>query len=201
MGGSNKGRLTIQKATGIYCVSLVATAKLSIPLSYPQMALAATSTEGLGLHEDWRKSPTTDQRAEFMQLSVAFLKRKPLQPFTPSQIKIDGLYSTKLGLNQPDSLIGSVSLTQKTAISHLLLVANQTESHYKIALASYHVGSDVEDHADDVDESFVDQLDLDDDGVDEIIAIVGYSESWDYIVYKQVNGAWKKIYEGGGGGC
>jgi hypothetical protein len=111
MGGSSKGRLTIRNATGIYCVSLVATVKLPIPLAYPQMALAATSTEGLGLHEDWRRPPTSDQRTAFLQLSVAYLKNKPLQPFKPSEIKIDGLYLTKMGLNQPDSLIGSVTLT------------------------------------------------------------------------------------------
>lgn len=201
LGGSNPGQITIQRAVGISCVSLDATAKLPISLPDPQMALVATSIGGLGLHENWRKPPTPGQRSEFLQLSAAFLRRKPLSTFAPSDLTIESLYSTKLGSKEPDSLIGSVTLTQKTAISHLLLAATSSGSRYKILLASFHSGDDVEDHTDDVSEQFVDQLDIDNDGVDEILTLVGYYESWDYIVYKRVNGAYRKIYEGGGGGC
>lgn len=200
-GGSNEGPITIQKAVGITCVSLVATVKLPIPLPDPEMALAVTSTDGLGLHENRRESPTPEQRDAFRQLSAAFLRRKSLPPFEASELNIGALYSTKLQGRAPDSLIGNVTLAQKTAISHLLLVATQDGSQYEITLASFHSGNDVEDHTDDVDEQFVDQLDLDNDGVDEIVTIVGYYESWDYIVYKRTDGIYKKIYEGGGGGC
>ena len=201
LGGGNTGQVVVQKAVGISCESLVATVRLPIVLRYPEMALAATSSEDLGLHESWRTAPTPEQRAAFLQLSVSFLKRKPLAAFAAADVKIDRLYSTKLGRAEPGSLIGSVTLEGKATISHLLLVATRKTPGYFIALSSYHVGHDVEDRTDDVDEHFVDQLDLDNDGVDEVITIRGYYESWDYVVYKRFGAIFKKIYEGAGGGC
>lgn len=200
-GGSEQGQVSVQKAVGISCVSLIATVKLPIPMPDPQMALVVTSVDGLELHRDWREPPTPEQRAAFLQLSYGILRRRALPASSISDIKIDSLYSTKLGAKEPPSLIGSVTLEQKTAISHLFLMATRDGASYKATLVSYHTGTDVEDHTDDVAETFVDQLGLDYDGIDEVVTIVGYSESWDYIVYNEVGGVWKKIYEGGGGGC
>jgi hypothetical protein len=70
-----------------------------------------------------------------------------------------------------------------------------------VALASYHLTKDTEDYVDDVEENFVDQIDLDASGQDEIITISYYYESWDYAIYKSRNGTWEKVYTGGGGGC
>jgi len=38
-------------------------------------------------------------------------------------------------------------------------------------------------------------------GVDEIVTISYYYESWDYAIYKEKDGKWEKVYKGGGGGC
>ena len=201
MRGSQSGTLAVHEPSGIYCVSLVATVKLPVVLDKSQVALAVTSTNGLGLHENWRKTATTDQRSEFLRLVSALLKEKASRDVSVSNIEIESVYSTKLGAGQPDSLVGNATLTEKTTLRHLFLVATKDGGEYRVALSSYHFVRDVEDHTDDVDERFVDQLDLDNDGADEIITIVSYTESWDYIVYKQVQGTWEKIYEGGGGGC
>ena len=48
---------------------------------------------------------------------------------------------------------------------------------------------------------FVDQVDLDGDGVAEVIAEGFYPESNDYIIYKRRQGRWVSVYQGGGGGC
>ena len=48
---------------------------------------------------------------------------------------------------------------------------------------------------------FVDQVDIDGDGVAEVIAGGSYYESNDYIIYKRQAGSWRPVYQGGGGGC
>ena len=50
-------------------------------------------------------------------------------------------------------------------------------------------------------EDFVDELDLDGDGIGEVITQVSGSESWEYAIYKRRAGRWQAIYKGGGGGC
>jgi hypothetical protein len=46
----------------------------------------------------------------------------------------------------------------------------------------------------------IDQLDLDSDGMAEVIIRNEYYESTDYTIYKKVKGQWREIYSGGGGG-
>jgi hypothetical protein len=42
---------------------------------------------------------------------------------------------------------------------------------------------------------------MDADGVDEIVTIAYFYEASRYRIYKEQYGMWKKVYEGGGGGC
>lgn len=49
-------------------------------------------------------------------------------------------------------------------------------------------------------ESFVDQIDLAGVGIDEIVTISEYHESWDYSAYKFEEDVWKSANHGGGGG-
>ncbi len=50
-------------------------------------------------------------------------------------------------------------------------------------------------------QNFVDQLDLDGDGVDELVTEgVGY-EGGDFIIYKRQNHQWFQVFRGGEGGC
>ena len=137
-GASKVKSVCRKKAVGISCVSLIATVKLPIPMPDPQMALVVTSVDGLELHRDWREPPTPEQRAAFLQLSYGILRRRALPASSISDIKIDSLYSTKLGAKEPPSLIGSVTLEQKTAISHLFLMATRDGASYKATLVSSH---------------------------------------------------------------
>ena len=203
LGGNETSTLTVVEPTDFTCVSNMAVVRFSVPLSKPEMALAATSTQGLGLHSDWRQPVTDDQRSAFQETANGFLGQKGVHGVLLPAIKIDELYSTKLGVDRPRSLIGSVTVKGKSAIRHLFLVATETEKEgqYVLPIASYNISKDLEDHTDNVVESFVGQLDLDNDGVDEIVTITSYYESWAYTIYKEKQGKWEKVYQGGGGGC
>lgn len=133
-------------------------------------------------------------------MAADFLTRQGLAA-SSSAIKLRNLRSTKLAEGRPDALIGSITFREKSAVHNLFLVAEYKGEQWDLAISSYHVSKDPEDGTDNVEENFIDQLDLDADGVDEIVTISGYYESWDYTIYKAQQGTWKKVYQGGGGGC
>ena len=200
-GGGKLGTVVVDKAAGISCVSRAAIVRTTVPVPNGQDALAATTVQGLGLHANWRQPATTAQRSAFLELAADFLSKRASISVTPPAIAVKNLRSTKLGVGRPDALIGSITFKEKSAAHNLFLVAVQRDAQWDIAISSYHFTKDVEDYTDDVEENFVDQLDLDNDGVDEVVTISGYYESWDYTIYKKRKGKWEKVYQGGGGGC
>lgn len=200
IGGAEKGFVTVGEPVAESCISLSATVTTSVPLSNAQSALAATTTNGLGVHADWRKPVAPEQRADFIRLVSKFLGQHKVQNISESSITIDNLRSTRLSESGPTFLIGSAALKRKTGIHQVFLVALKKNSEYQEAVSSYHFARDDDDPSASV-ENLVEQVDLDGDGIDEIVTINTYYESWDYNIYEQENGSWKKVYKGGGGGC
>jgi hypothetical protein len=197
--GSVQGNLTVEEPTSMSCVDQVATVKLSAPLPEDHMRIAVTSLAGLGAHSDRDGVVADEDRSNFLNVAAAYLKHRGVMP--APKIKIDYLYSVSLTSDAANELVGSITARQKSVIRHLFLLATKTDQGYIAGLTSYHVTKDVVDHTDDVSEEFVEHMDLDNDGSDEIITMMHYYESWNYNVYRKTNGAWKVIYNGGGGGC
>jgi hypothetical protein len=200
-GGSSKGTIAVEGAVGISCETLTATVKTPVPFVNAQKALAVSSLQGLGLHENWRKPASAEERTEFLRLAANFLEKQGVANISVSTIRLDNLRSTKLGVDRPEALVGSVLVKTKTAVRYLFMVAERKNAKWDAILTSYHVGKDLEDGVDNVEEDFVDQLDLFKNGVDVIVTICSYYESWDYTIYREEDGTWKKVYQGGGGGC
>lgn len=201
IGGAEKGFVTVGKPVDDEsCISLSATATASVPLSNAQLALAATAINGVGVHVDWRHAVTAQERAEFLSLVTKILEEQKVQRASESTIKIDNIRSTRLSANGPSTLIGSATLSRKSGIHHVFLVAVGKTAEYKIAIRSYHFARD-EDDASATIENLVEQLDVDDDGKDEIVTINTHYESWDFTIYKERDGKWQRVYEGAGGGC
>ena len=200
-GGSEIGAVDVEAAVGISCESLTATVRPSVPLPNAQRALAATSIQGLRLRTNWRQPNTTGQRSEFLNAAAAYLTKKGVTGVLPSAIKLRNLRLTKVRLDGPNALVGSITFKDSTTKRNLFLVLEQGETNSDVDMASYHVTKDLEDYVNEAEEDFVDQLDLDSDGVDEIVTISYYYESWDYAIYKERDGKWEKVYKGGGGGC
>jgi hypothetical protein len=199
--GSAQGNVTVEEPTNITCVSQMASVKISQPLPEDHMRLAATSVVGLGIHQDRDRAVTDKDRSAFARVAAAVVKQKTGINLPPSRVKIEHLYSVSLSPNSANALIGSVTARHRSAIHHLLLLAVKGDQGYVSELSSYHVAKDLIDHTDDVDEDFVEHLDLDNDGIDELITMSHYYESWDYGIYQKRNGSWKVVYRGGGGGC
>ena len=200
IGGAEKGFVTVGEPVAESCISLSATVTASVPLSNAQLALAVTTTNGLRIHADWRQPVTPQQHAEFLRLVSKVLGRQKVENVSESSVRVDNLRSTKLNEAGPTILVGSATLKRKTGIHQVFLIATKKTLDYEELLSSYHFGRDDDDASASV-ENLIEQADLDGDGTDEIVTINTYYESWDYNIYKQESGSWKKVYQGGGGGC
>lgn len=200
VGGSEQGTVTVVKPANLGCVSLVATVKPVPALSRKQMALSPSSLTGIRLHPNWRTSVTEEQRSSIIRVAADYLKQKGVH-VSATTVKLTNIVATKLEASGTDALIATISVKRPKIVHNLFIVASYSDGRYTPMLISPHVTKDVEDYTDNVDESLVDQLDIDGDGVDELVTISRYYESWNYTIYKRQNGTWQKVYSGGGGGC
>jgi hypothetical protein len=200
VGGSGHGTVTVVKPTNLGCVSLVATARPVPSLPRKQMALSASSLIGMRLHANWRTSVTEEQRSSMARIATDYLKQKGVT-VPAATVKLTNIVATKLGVSETESIIASISVKRPKIVHNLFIVATYVDGRYTPMFISPHVTKDVEDYTDNVEESLVDQLDIDGDGVDELVTISRYYESWNYTIYKRQHGTWQKVYSGGGGGC
>jgi hypothetical protein len=107
----------------------------------------------------------------------------------------------KLDETEGEFFVGTLSLEAEGAGHEIFLVAKMASSGATMELARYHKTTDIEDGTDAQDVRFVDQLDLDGDGTDEIVVEVTGYESEEFVVYKRTSGRWKQVHIGGQGGC
>src|SRR5258708_21808402 len=108
---------------------------------------------------------------------------------------------TNLEQGSSGSLIAYVFIKTESAVHEVFLIAKLNGSDGAAEFTRYHVTKDVEDGMDSEDYRFVDQLDLDGDGFDEIVVEVRGYESEEFRILKRVNGVWTRVHVGGGGGC
>jgi hypothetical protein len=200
-GGSELGSATVVEPTGLGCISFAATVRTSVPVPNGQYALAKAELSG-GLHANWREKASPEQEAEFLSAAATFLTSTGVKGVTTGALRIKNLRATRLGEKRPTALVGTIATYRGSTTDHdLFLVIEQKQTNWDVLVASDHASSDLEDHTDEINENFVDQIDLASEGTDEIVTIRGYYESWDYAVYKFEKGVWKNVYHGGGGGC
>jgi hypothetical protein len=110
-----------------------------------------------------------------------------------NSITVTNLTAVDLDHDGRPELIGSFRI-ERDGKAYLLFLIVATHGNYKIELQRYREG--LEDG-----EDFVDELDVDGDGVGEVITKVSGYESWEYAIYKRKVGRWQAVYKGGGGGC
>lgn len=191
-GGQRTDAGTVLRPQSITCDSLSAVVKLSGP-GPARKALAGGHPRDL--HANWQKPPSEPQREVFLQLAQELLAPAGV---AASQVRVVNLVSTRLDEFGPPLLVGDASGGSQRVF---LIAEAQRHGGYKIAISSLHDtdenGTDSGEH-----EEFLDQLDITGDGVDEIITLAWYYESWDYNIYQRnARGEWEKLYNGGGGGC
>lgn len=201
-GGGEAGTLTITKYMEPGCVELIAAATAETPARLGgRIKVLATDSQTLGRGTPSRRAPTDAERARAVELARAAYAKNGVAAALASKMEVVNLTATDLDRDGKFELVGNFLVEQKAAaapISYTLFLIMEPEgASLKAAWEWSHKGS--EDSFE--DRNFVDQVDLDGDGVGEVIAQGTYYESHDYVVYKRQQGRWRPVFKGGGGGC
>ena len=202
-GGAEAGALTAKKYLEPGCVGLVAegTAETQVRLGGRVQALA-TDSQTLGGGAGSRRAPTEAERARAVDLGRAAYAKNGVGAALAARMQVVNLTATDLDRDGKAELVGSFLVEKKTGESvsdayTLFLIMEPAGDSFRTAWEWFHKGYEAEY----ADRHFVDQVDLDGDGVGEVVAEGTYYESNDYVVYKRQQGRWRPVYQGGGGGC
>jgi len=194
-GGGKMGTATVLKRTNRQCISLAASVRLqtSVKLGGWVMALA-TNSNPLGFQESSRRALLPDERSAVLDLVRRTYRQRSVPAELLNKITVTNLTAVDLDRDGNAEIIGSFRIEQGEKAYLLFLIIGKRAGTYKIELQHY--GQALESG-----EDFVDQLDVDGDGIAEVITQVSGYESWGYAIYKKRAGRWQRVYKGGGGGC
>lgn len=199
-GGGEIGTVIVDKRVEESCVSLVAGIQLPSTTQMKSATTAlATNSDTLGRKKSLRNDPTAGQRKALLAIARNLYRRKGVSDKLIQNMKVVGLDATDLDGDGQMELIGSFTVEENgNDWEHsLFVIAELQHNRYQPALTWYFRGNEGTSRI----QRFIDQVDLDGDGIAEVVTQMTYYESWDFIIYKKRNGQWQRIYKGGGGGC
>lgn len=204
--GSEVGAALVEKTTGRGCVEGGA-AVVKVQANAEVEEALATDSPSLGRNSGVRpREPTDSERESAMNLARTIFRQKRVKPALLKDIGTMSLVATDLNHDGRAELIGDyyIGLSPGAGIQDhtLLLIMELQGNKYRASLAKYYRAKSKYGRQGDVPgENFLDHLDLDGDGTDEIFVRFTDWEAWSFGIYKKERGRWKLVYEGAGGGC
>jgi hypothetical protein len=193
-GGGDAGSVTVKKwSEGCNSVHAEVGLKTSARLGGPVRALA-TNSDSLGKGASARRAPTDAERASVMTLVKSIYKQNRTPASLISGIKITNLTATDLDGDGKYEFIGSFASAAKNKFERdLFLIAKPQGAGMRADLAKFQAYQPPpETFLHSID--FVDQLDLDGNGVGEVFAIQGAFDGYAYLIFKKVGGRWREVY-------
>ncbi len=202
VGGQRTGDVRIKKVMPLQCDSSAAlvSADPSVRLAKDAMALA-TNAETIRPHANSQRQADAGEQKYARQLAMNAFRKHGVPEESSKDIKVDQLIVTKVDESENKVVIGSLYVEVKGVRHEVFLIGKVDSSGATTELARYHKTTDLEDGKDSEDVRFVDQLDLDGDGTDEIVVEVTGYENEEFGIYRRQNGLWRQVHVGGQGGC
>lgn len=204
-GGSKLGTAIIDEQIDEGC-STIAKVQLKTSINVEgETRVLATNSPAIGVKRSFRRSADQSEKSAMLLLAEKIYQQKGVPKDQLKNISIISLDAVDFNGDGKAELVGSVTIgeevNEKTpTLFRLFIVAERQNTTYKASLSLY---NEVPESGTDIwQRLFVDQIDLDGDGIDEIIIKNIYtSKNTGYLIYKKKHGQWIKIYEGGGSGC
>ena len=202
MGGQRRGHVRIEKVLPLQCDSSAAVlfAEPSVRLAKDTMALATNSSQ-IHPHENHQRQANAQEKELASELAMEEFRKHRLSQESAKHVKFEQALVTSVDQSEGTALIAYVYIETKNAIHGAFLIGRLDGSQAKAELVRYHKTTDLADGMDGQGYRFVDQLDLDGDGIDEIIVEVTGYESEEFRILKRVDGTWVQVHVGGQGGC
>jgi len=198
-GGGEAGWITVKERMEPGCVDLRASVTINTIAEIGNEVMAlATDSDSLGQKEISRRAATEEERATIVKMAQRLFRQKGVVASLIKDMKASHLSAVDTNRDTLFELIGTFEIIKDETAYSLFIIAEPEGLSYKTAFNLYKKSSS---EADIESERLVDALDLDGDGIMEIVGQHFYYESYDFVIYKKQKGQWQSIYRGGGGGC
>jgi hypothetical protein len=194
-GGGDSGVASITKSD----LHATATVETTANIRGQVMGLAI-SNETLGRKESSRRAPSDDERSQVMEMVKQIYSGRGTSAAVRTMQTVN-LTATDLDGDGKLELVGSFIIeTKSKARRDLFLIAEPKDSGFKAGLVNFQAYK-LPPEGFDSQIKFVDQLDLDGDGVAEVFATQAGFDAYAYLIFKKRNGRWLKVYSAMGDAC
>jgi hypothetical protein len=204
-GGSKLGTATIDEQIDAGC-STIAKVQLKTSINVEgETRILATTSQAVGVKKSFRRGVDQSEKSAMLLLAEKIYQEKGVPKDQVKNISTVSLDAIDFNGDGKAELVGSFTIgeevTEKSPILfRLFIVAERQNITYKASLSLYNEAP--ESGTDIWQRLFVDQKDLDGDGIKELIIKDIYtSRNTGYLIYKKKHGQWIQIYHGGGSGC
>lgn len=193
-GGGEAGSVTVKKwSEGCNSVHAEVGLATSATLGGPVRALA-TNSDSLGKRASTRRAPTEAERTAVMTLVKNIYRQHRTPASLIADLKVTNLTATDLDGDGKYEFVGSFTSAAKNKFERdLFLIAKSAGTGMRADLANFQAYQPPpETFLHSID--FIDQLDLDGNGVGEVFAVEGAFDGYSYVIYKKVGGRWREVY-------
>jgi hypothetical protein len=200
-GGGDAGTATITSWNeGCNNVHAQATISTSARLGGKVMALA-TNSETLGKRSISRRPPTDAERTATLALMKSVYQQRRTPVNLMSAIKVTNLTATDLNGDGKYEMVGSFTLTAKNKFERdLFLIATPQGKGMRAEFVKFQAYQPPpEGFLSSID--FIDQLDVDTDGVGEVFAQMGAFDGYVLVVFKKTGTRWRRVHDQVGDLC
>ena len=200
-GGGTAGTVTLNKWTeGCNSIHADVAVATSAPLGGQVKALA-TNSQSLGKPTSARRAPTDAERNAVMTLVKNIYAQHGVNAALFRSLEVTNLAATDLDGDGKYEMIGSFTLaTSKKFERDLFLIAKSQGTAMRGDFVKFQAYQPpAEGFLSSID--FVDQLDLDGDGVGEVFAMQGGFDAYGFSIFKKRAGRWRQVFTGIGDAC
>ena len=206
-GGGAAGTLNITESS-VGCqgrISAMASfnpGSLGITRIHGQVLGLATNSDMIARSEIWRRAPTAAERAAAVKLAQVQFSSNGLTPAQIATMQTANLTAIDVDGDNRAELVGTFRLPTATTDRpprYVFLIAEGEGANYKTAFSTYRHFPNTEIF-NIGEEALIDYLDLDRDGVAEIVTSYSSDTASGYHVYRRLGGgatsaAWKLVYD------
>lgn len=167
----------------------------------PSLSIIATNSDSLEGKTAKQREPTDRETKALLSLAKPYFRRRGLAAPVPGGVA-NWLKAVDLDGDGQEELVGFLAVGAKSEHT-LFIIAEPQRNSFRPALALFHRSRDKWGN-DGRYQEFVAGIDLDNDGISELITSGDDPRStndFTYIIYKKQGRTWRSIYAGGGLKC
>jgi len=165
--------------------------------------LATNTTTEIPGHRSARRMASDTEIDTLRRLARQWMSEYGLSDKILDQGILGPVVAAQLRAEAGMALIGRFNVSSLRSVHRLFMIAEPQGGSYRLTLTDLGVQRDLEDGKDRSEVHYLDQLDLNNDGQDEVVVRRELYEGWIYTIYSapQHGENWGNAFTGGRGGC